>query len=211
MEQRENKIPVLARFPDLDENLHNVGVDQPKGLALLASSSRMIGQAMSFKLLAGLTLFLPIAAVLPFCMSKGSAPLTTPRAAESVAAAKSKSAKKDAAPATNESVAAVASRPPVRVAAAKEPTAPPVALPPSLEAKPEPKAAPVAETPVATSSPWPGAASPAGQPNGGAYPSQVGPTPPMTVRPPEYQADARAGRGPDQTTPNQYDGTTIRH
>ena len=45
-----------------------------KGWSLLASSGRLIGQAMSIKLLAGMTLFLLVGAVLPFCLGQKSPP-----------------------------------------------------------------------------------------------------------------------------------------
>jgi hypothetical protein len=177
MDQHETGIPVLARFPDLDEAAHGAATGKPSGLALLASSGRIIGQNVSVKLLAGTALFLLVGAVLPFCIGRNSTPADSFPAGSSQATSQSKLAKDkpEAIPADDEAAALIAGRPAVRVIASKEPSSAPAVLPPASDANGKPGA--IATTEPPESSRWRGAG-------------------PEAIRPAEYQADVRGNATP---------------
>ena len=177
MDQHKTGIPVLARFPDLDEAAHLAATGKPSGLGLLASSGRMIGQAMSVKLLAGTALFLIVGAVLPFCLKGNPEPADSLPAASSQATSPPKLAKErpEATAVNDEAAALIAGRPAVRVIASKEPSSAPAVLPPASDANGKPGA--VAATEPPGTSRWRGAG-------------------PEAIRPAEYQADVRGNATP---------------
>lgn len=173
MDQRKSGIPLLASFPDLSEH----GADHKEDAGLLKSSGRLFSQAMSAKLLAGITLFLLVGAVLPFCLKSASREMPL---GDSLVASQPKTSKTTAR--TDDSpILAPTRRPAVRVAAAKERT------PAPLRPMSEPKAAP----PMMSS--WPNPAPANLQPEADGHEA----TPasferPVPARPTEYQADTRA-------------------
>jgi hypothetical protein len=200
MDQCKTSIPVLARFPDLNDDSANARHNKSIGLGLLASGGRLFGQTLSIKLLAGTALFLLVGAILPlFCIGKNPPPANSSPTGDSPVTAQSESAK-----ATPETVSAVAeagaltaSRPAVRVFAAKEPSSAPAALPPLPETTRNPQPSPAAEG----MSRWPGAAPTNLQPT-----SVGGETPhanvfgPAATRPTEYEADAGSTPGNNRET-----------
>ena len=189
MNQHRSAIPLLASFPDLNEDAPDASVNKT-AIGLLASSSRMIGQALSIKLLAGTALFLLVGAVLPFCLSKAHPPADSP-ADNSVATEKARSA--EVAPATVSAVAPTANRPPVLVAA-KEPSAAPAMLPPSSESQGKPQ--PIRTADASQVSHWNPASGELQPAKAGSETSQPGVNRPSAARPTEYEADARGGSTP---------------
>jgi hypothetical protein len=78
MSQQEIRLTVLARIPDLNGSGH---VDRAGGSCELGlpRAGRLLGQAVSCKLLAGITLFLLVGAAIPFSISKsGTSATATP-------------------------------------------------------------------------------------------------------------------------------------
>ena len=212
MDQRRTGLAVLARFPDLNDGKPQAGVGEAKGWKLLASGGRLISQGMSIKLLAGMTLFLLVGAILPFCIGKDSQPVSSAPANLSPAGdalstwhPRGADTPVEAVPVQRDTVAtAVARRPAVRVAAIPEPSPPPVTLPQAVEPKYESQAAPrVAD---AGMSDWPGPARANQQPtNGGLVASQAGVNRPA-ARSTEYEADARAGHRPGEPVAAKFEG-----
>jgi hypothetical protein len=197
MNQHKTNVPVLARFPDLNDGTANAKHNKTPGFGLLASSGRLFGQTLSIKLLAGTALFLLVGAVLPFCIGKNPPPADSSPTGDSAVTAQSKlaNATPEAAPVADEAVALTASRLPVRVIAAKEPSLAPAALPPSSETTNKPQPGPATDVPV-MSSRWPSAAPTDLQPTsvGGEAP-RAGVFGPAATRPTEYEADAGSTPG----------------
>jgi hypothetical protein len=139
MNHQRKGVAVLARFPDLSNAEPSAKVDEPKSCGLLASSGRLISQALSIKLLAGVTLFLLVGAVLPIWLStKDAPPVSLPPAADTLSAWPPKQAAPapETAPAQSDTVAmSVGRQPAVRVAPAAEQQSAPVAIPVAAEAK----------------------------------------------------------------------------
>jgi hypothetical protein len=193
MTEHELAVPVLARFPDVNDVVCVAPVREAKGGGLLASSRRLFGQATSIKLLAGTALFLLVGAVLPFCIgNKPPADLSPPQELVAVKP-KASNAGPQASAVPDEAAALIASRPAVRVVPAKEPSVAPAPL--SRELDNRLPARTVADTVQA--SPW--------------HPPAVGGEPlapdvnrPATVRPAEYEeADARARLMPGSDRENR--------
>jgi hypothetical protein len=182
MTEQKMAVPVLARFPDVNDGLSDGPGHETKGFGLLASSGRLIGQAVSIKLLAGTTLFLIVGAILPFCMS-GKTPATDPATGhDSLVATTPKSAK--TAPASDEAVALVASRPAVLVVPSKDPSPAPAMLPPTIAIKTPSNPA---TEPLQTSSQW--------QPPKGPGTNPLPNVDQPPVRQAEYEADTNATPG----------------
>jgi hypothetical protein len=175
MDQLKTGIPVLASFPELDKGTASPKSDPPV-LGLLASSGRLINQAASAKLLAGITLFLLVGAVLPWCIGKGSSSADV--TASKAKATASPQLVKDAAEAQK---AAAAVQSAVRVAAKTGTSPGPV--PPAPEMKRKPQESLAAQPPM-MASPWnvPGESAVGNQP--------------AAVRPVQYEADTRGNSTP---------------
>jgi hypothetical protein len=189
MSPERRGLPVLARFPDLNDGKLQAGADKAKGWGLLASSRRLIGQAMSFKLLAGMALFLLIGAILPW-IGRDTRPVNSPPVGDATATwhPRGSEASAEAAPAKCETVAmTVAQRLPVRICAAAELLPAPAMLPPTAEIKREPQAAPtVAESLMSN---WTPPARVDLQPaRPGVEALTEGVNPPVAARSTEYQA-----------------------
>jgi len=196
MDEHKVGIPVLARFPDLNDGIHHSEHNKTAGLGLLASSSRLIGQASSVKLLAGTALFLLVGAVLPlFCIGKNPPPANSSPSGDSCVASQPTSANGtlETAPDADQPVALTASRPIVRVVAAQGPSSAPAMLPPSSETKDKMQPGPATDEPQ-MSSRWnpPTVFQPAAV---AGEASQPGAKQPTAVRSAEYDAD-RAGSTP---------------
>jgi hypothetical protein len=193
MDNRETTAKVLARIPDL----HGAGVGKEsaihrRGGGPSASMGRILGQALSFKLLAGVALGLMAAAILPLLFA------TKSRTADS--------------PSTNDLLpsqantsdtghnASVAPPKATLVRAMPEKASAPGALgppPPAIG-----NASPSFPKDEATMSNWPNPAygSPA-KVGDGHRPPEPRANRPMTVRPPDYQADSRNADPPAGPAP----------
>ena len=221
MDHHRTRVPVLARFPDLNDCESDANRHKTSGLALLAaggrliiqtlsmatrnraasfgllaSSGRLISQTMSIKLLAGTALFLMVGAVLPFCIGKNPPPADSSPGIDSPVTAQSGSANATAedASAADEAVALTASRPTVRLIAATGPSPAPAMLPASSEIPGRPQAGPPNDEPQMSR--WPSPAPTDLQPTGvGGAVSPAGVYGPAATRPTEYQADAGSAPG----------------
>ena len=229
MNRQKTGQTVLARFPDVNGETE-VQASEPKRQGLLESSGRWISQAMSIKLLAGMTLFLLVGAVLPFCLTQKSPPAGPSTAGDTLSTwqPEREAAPTQAGSGSGEmSGATIARRPIVRVSATSDQLPPPVTLPAPAIARREPSAAPtVAESlmsPRATneakreppaapmvvastnSSPWPGADT---QPaKSGNEASTWGANRAPGARAPVYEADRRGGRPQGEPAAAQFEGT----
>jgi hypothetical protein len=216
MDRRKTGLMVLARFPDLNEADPHAGDDKAKGLGLLASGSRLFGQAASIKLLAGMTLFLLVGAVLPFCIGIGKNPppanlsaanslpagdsLSTwqPRgdaaALEPTTVAPAAAAPTTVASAEPDTVALTVARRPVAPASATAEQSPtPAAVGPTTENKREPQtASTVADAGMSS---WQPPAEANQQLGANGVNASADPSRPM-ARSTERVADARAGQQP---------------
>jgi hypothetical protein len=196
MVHKDTEVPVLARFPDVNDTTSDHRAHTTKGVGLLASTGRLIGQATSIKLLAGTALFLIVGAVLPFCIGK-SPPANLSPAGDSLTEMQpnSSGATPETTPDAGEAAALIAGRPAVRVIATKEPSSAPAAIPPSAEANGKLQAGSASE--ASLSSRWPTPAPAELQsPNVGGPTLQPGVNQPAAVRQAEYEADARTGATP---------------
>lgn len=140
MNQQEVRLTVLARIPDLNSSGH---ANESKGTAGLLASGRILGQAMSCKLLAGLTLFLLVGAAIPFSIKHKNASNETPAPSNSVAVSQPMPT---IAPNGVTPIATVANtapaqpvRPVVVVSAVPEKTATPAKIPMAVAVKNEPQ------------------------------------------------------------------------
>jgi hypothetical protein len=232
MSQQAKAVAVLARFPDVaDHTKPQPRADgETQGWNLLGPSGRWIGQAMSIKLLAGITLFLLVGAILPFCLVQKS-PTPNPSAwGDTLSSWQPKQAGSptENGSAQNGAVATTGAYPPVvRVSATSDQLPPPAMLPPTVvaqrqpppptvaeslmsprattEAKPAPLAAPtVAETGMSRWSP-PGESNlPPGKPGNETSASNTN-RGAEAARSPEYEANAR-GHRPEEPAA-RFDGT----
>jgi hypothetical protein len=222
---------VLARFPDVNDGPKSQPqAEEAKGWDLLGSNGRWIGQAMSVKLLAGMTLFLLVGAVLPFCLGH-KPPAGDPSTAGDTLSASSPAqaqAPVDGASSQTERISStVAPRPAVLVSATSDQVSAPAKLPPAPVARREPSAAPtVAESllsprPTTAGNRAPPAAPPvvgmsnwSSPPDAGAQPGRPGTeasasnanNPGPAARSPEYEADAR-GHRPGEPAAARFEGT----
>ncbi len=168
MNSQGSRLTLLARFPDLNKDASPSRGGESDGAS--SSAGRWIGQSASFKLLAGVMLFLMVGAVLPFAIGRGRAtsgesPSTglhrTDEASPLAELAERSSHR--AAPA----IQSATRRPVVLVPVAAEPTPAPAVVPSRFEALDESKAERPADPPPMMSSwpnPAPSAAEPAGVP-----------------------------------------------
>lgn len=186
MDEFNTNIPVLARFPELDKGTSGPKAN-PAPLGLLASSGRLINQAASAKLLAGITLFLLVGAVLPWCIGK-----SCPPADSSASSAKATVNPKLARDAAEAQKAIVAAQPAVRLAANTGTS--PAPVPPTPEVKRKPQESLAAQPPLMKSPFNAPAQLPPANYTGPAAAS--GGNQPAPVRPAQYEADARGGTTP---------------
>lgn len=193
MNHQESRLAVLARFPDLSESHSSVGDKKPAGGGMLVSTGRAISQAVSFKLLAGIMLFLVVGAVLPFFVSKDS-PVTGELSSSELPtmdSAKPASELADAAVAQSTPLAQpTMRRPVVVVAATAEPSSAPAVVPSRYDVESEPKSDSAAASPLMSS--WMPPAAPASldaRPSGveGQLPG-INDSLPTATRPSEYRA-----------------------
>jgi hypothetical protein len=180
MDQRKSGIPLLASFPDLSEQAAAGSSDDSAGL--LKSSGRIIGQAMSAKLLAGIALFLLVGAVLPFCLKSVSRDLPL---GDSRVASSPKSGKTGVTSTTDSPILTPTRRPAVHVAVAKERTPSPI----------RPTSGPKVAPPMMSSWPAPAPTNFQSEDEHEASPASF--ERPVPARPTEYQADTRAGSLPE--------------
>ncbi|MCE5266299.1 MAG: hypothetical protein LLG00_00230 [Planctomycetaceae bacterium] len=183
-------IKVIASFPDLNalgrEKHHGglVQTEQP------CSTGRIINQALAFKVLSAVTLLLLVIAVRPLFSGRAEKP------AESPAMAATPTPWQPAANAAAGTMVAQmpAARPVTVVPAAPQEAAAPVVVPSPAKTTAPPSANPPADGELASKWPDPGRAiNP--QAGYGDAPRATA-NQPMTVRPAEYQADARTGNRP---------------
>ncbi len=234
MNRQKTGLTVLARFPDVnDETESPTQASETKERGLLESSGRWIGQAMSIKLLAGMTLFLLVGAVLPFCLGQKSPPPGASAASDTISAwqPKREQTPTQSVPDGSEmGGVTIARRPIVRVSATSDQLPPPATLPAPAVARREPPAAPtVAESlmsPRATNeakrelpavptgnhpamasdwSPPPGADQQPAKPGTEASTWDANRAP--AARSPEYEADRRVGRPQREPAAAQFEGT----
>ncbi len=196
MHHQETKLAVLARFPDLSATSSPAGDEKPLAGGILVSTGRMIGQAVSFKLLAGIMLFLVVGAVLPFFVGKDrpAAGELSSSDSETIDSTKPASELADAATAQGMPlVQPTMRRPVVVVPIAAEPSSAPAIVPSRFEVESEAKSASAAESPQMSSS-WmpPAATAPLdARPSGveGQLPG-INNSLPTATRPSEHQAGA---------------------
>jgi hypothetical protein len=174
---------ILARIPDVATSTKYGG-----GHQVPASTGRVIGQAASFKLLAGSALLLVVVAVIPYALWKQGQSADTSATAEALPALHSGSSAPSAAPApTWTPVAAVPASAPIPASPSPMPNA-------TLQAT----VASAPPAPAAVDSPlmsaWPNVAHPVA-PQAGAEEPRAGANQAMAVRSPEYIRN------------NGYDGT----
>ena len=158
MDRQEMELIVLARIPDLG----SVGRNRRRGRSL-ASRGRVIGQALSFKLLAIAALLLVAMALVPWTVHRSSQSADSPPA---VAAG-----------------ATPVAQTPAPAPAPASPSAVPAAAP-------QPKVASAPPTPAAAEIPlmskWPNPAHPTSTPVAANEEPRAGANQPMAIRPPEY-------------------------
>jgi hypothetical protein len=198
MVQQDTGLPILARFPDMNENLSGHQHHTDKRPGLLGPNGRLIGQATSIKLLAGTALFLVVGAILPLCIGK-SLPANRTPVDNSLMATQSKSGKaaSEVTLAADGSTASATSRPAIQVAASKELSPAPAPVPRSAEAD-EKNQARLASGATAKSSPWPNVtAGELQSANAGNPASQPGTNQSGPVCQAGYEADTRAASTPD--------------
>ena len=179
MDQHKIALPVLARFPDLNDGTHHSEHNRTTGLGLLTSSGRLIGQTLSVKLLAGTALFLLVGAVLPFCIGKNPPPADSSPAGTATAQHQS-------AETTPESPRAV------RLTVAEGTSSAPAVLSPLPDTNGKLQPSPASDSPLMSRS------TPDNpQPTGcrGRDP-QPGVDRPAIPRPAEYEADSRGNSSP---------------
>ncbi len=187
-------IKVLACFPDLNSFKTEQRDDGAAETSPPSSAGRIINQALAFKLLSAVTLLLLAVAVFPLFSSRADRPAASPSATD---ASLPWQAGATAGPGETTMAQSSAPRPATVVPATPQQSLAPVILPPPPETAAAPRPTPSADVPL-VSSRWPNpahAVSP--QDNPGGEPPRAEANQPMAVRPPEYQADARAGNRPD--------------
>jgi hypothetical protein len=171
------------------------------------TGSRLLNQALSFKLLAGGTILLLAMAILPSALNK-KAPSTDTSATAGVSSANRLQPSAGSAEGVSPWRAATAQtspKPPtlLRPSPTERTPAPVAVLPPPPEVQGKPTQN-VAEN-VPTLSVWPNPVHPVSQQTEvGAEKSPANSNPPTAIRPPEYQADVRADPRPIEagTAPN---------
>ncbi len=200
-------IKVLACFPDLNAFGTEQRGDGATDTSPPSSAGRLINQALAFKLLSAATLLLLAVAAFPFFSSRADRPTGSPSATDAPLPWQVGPA---AGPAEATMAQSPTPRPATVVPATPQQSAAPVPLPSPSEtaAAPPPTTAdqrcasvpgrcpPPADVPLMSR--WPDPAHAAGpQDNLGAEAPRAEANQPMAVRPPEYEADARAGNRPD--------------
>jgi hypothetical protein len=207
MNRLETKRIVFARIPDLNASHSGHGSETEQSTGWGPSGRRLLDQALSFKLLAGGTLLLLLAAVIPCVLSNKSQPADTPAAAgdSSANGLQSPSGSAGGVSPWKGPTIQTAQKPPTFVRPLPaERTVAPVAVnspPPEVQVPPAPKG--MKDEPEV--SVWPNPVHPVSQQAGvGAEESPASANQPMTIRPSVYQADARANPRPTEagTAPN---------
>jgi hypothetical protein len=164
---------VLARIPDVATAEHGGHKTVPK------STGRVIGQSLSFKLLAGVVLLLVVVAIIPFALWKHGQSTDSPATADAMPAWHPGS------PAP--SAATAPSWTPVVAVPASAPI--PASPSPMPSAMPQPQVASQPPAPAAIDSPlmsaWPNSAHPVA-PEADAEQPRAGANQAMAIRPPEY-------------------------
>jgi len=180
MNEQEINLVVLARIPDLNGSVRAAKVVEK------CDSGRLLGQAISCKLLAGMMLFLLVGAAIPFSI-RDKKVAESPKSPSDVLAVNRPAM--PAAPSIAPKVADVLPapvRPVVVIPAVPERAAAPTKIPMPLTAKPEPPVAASSET--ALMSNWSPPKS-VGVDPGKTSETPVVNVPPPPVRPVEYQAN----------------------
>jgi hypothetical protein len=188
----EAKVVVLARIPNLGQQTPNS--DEDDDAFLSESGGRLIRQALSFKLLAGLTLCLLVVAVVPFPWFGQPSSATEPSVADD-----SVGSWQSDLPATRSDATTQLDTPRqatlVRAAPELSPGHDSLARPQAE--RPQRASPPPADGPLMSK--WPNPLATARTQNSPATdraPSSV--APPATVWPVDYQADARGGQRPQR-------------
>lgn len=226
-------LTILAHFPDVSESTHaQSSSDEGSRWNPLASGSRWIGQAAAVKLLAGMTLFMIVGAILPFYLGHKTSPGDTASQSGAFATCSSvgQETSTQALPLQGEGAGTpVARQQAVRVSATPEQSVPPATLPSRAEAPHQPSPPTVAESLMAPravaeskpavptvptvaessmSTPWSPPAEGSRQP--GAANSNVTASNANSgsgaIRPTEYEADARGHRAGDRSAA-EFEGT----
>jgi hypothetical protein len=181
MNQQEIRLTVLARIPDLN-NSNEGARKKEKSSKVFLASGRLLGQATSCKLLAGLTLFMLVGAAIPFSVNKKPVCDNAGQAADAVASNQSPVASVPSN--TVPPMVTPPERSAVLVPAVPERTVSPAVVPVSLMVRNDPSVNPDAATPLVSKWPPddPGVASPNPAAGSGASPA---------MRPVEYQAERR--------------------
>jgi len=207
MNRLETKRIVFARIPDLNASHSGHDMEGEKNTGWGPTGSRLLNQALSFKLLAGGTLLLLAVAILPSVFTKKAPSTDTPATAGASPANRlqSHSESADSVSPWRAATAQTVPKPPtlLRPSPTERSQAPVAVLPPppEVQGKPTPN---VAED-VPTLSVWPNPVHPVSQQSEvGAEKSPANSNPPTAIRPPEYQADVRADPRPIEagTAPN---------
>jgi hypothetical protein len=172
MDLQEKKPRVLARIPKIVSSVQGQAREETP-----LSSGRLIGQALSFKLLGGAALVLVVVAIFAF---HGSSPSSVPSVAVTPPPAWQPSPPAASAEAAPVWVAPVATAP-----ASTPAPASPLPMP---EVRPQPKLAgtPPAPPAAALMSAWPSPAHPTSAPEMSREEPQVGVNQAMAIRSPEY-------------------------
>ncbi len=178
MDRQTMQPMVLARIPDIAIAAKHGGHKEHKTVP--TSSGRVIGQSLSFKLLAGVVLLLGVAAVVPFALWGHAQSTDAPSTADALPAWHPGSPAPSAATApTWTPVAAVPASAPI--------PASPSPMPSML---PQPNVASVPPAPASIDSPlmsaWPNSAHPTAAPETGVEEPRAGVNQAMAIRPPEY-------------------------
>jgi len=182
MDREKSNRTVLARIPDLSADTGG-RISENEGGALPMSCGRWTNQTLAFKLLSGLTLLLIVVAVLPFFSSRKEKPVD----ASSTTDALTPWRQEPSATAPEARMAQSHSRPVTRVRAIPE-QSPASGIPPGQPtAKNDANSKPATDEPLMSA--WPNPA------RAGAEESRAD-ADPTTSRPPEYEANARAGDEP---------------
>jgi hypothetical protein len=175
MDRQETQPMVLARIPDVANAGEHDGRKNPP-----TSSGRVIGQALSFKLLTAVVVVLVVVAIIPFALWRNSQS-TDP------------SATADAPPAWHPGEPApTAPTAPTWTPVAAVPASAPIPASPSPMpgTLPQPNVSNSSPTPASIDSPlmsaWPNAAHPIPASEAGAEESRAGANEAMAIRPPEY-------------------------
>ncbi len=180
MDRQETKLMVLARIPDVGVAEHHATRER-----LPTSSGRVIGQALSFKLLAVAVLLLVVTATIPFALWRNGL-ATAPSTAPSTAADAS-TPWQAGSPVPSAGTAPIWAAPTVAAVPASAPTpVKPLLMP---DVVPQPKVGSDFPAPAATDAPlmstWPNPSHPIASPEAGGEEPRANMNQAMAIRP-EY-------------------------